>query len=170
MNSEILLKCFYINDYFPDMAFSWYWGLTIVCRSMGNKFYKQIMMTNTDIDIGGIVNHHYLDFLFITIYGWFRVQKMRQNGATHLSTDCCFGEVAIYKFNSTYWSSHLIEQQLFMIGLDICSCCDKQQSQSRIIPLCDLYIYFIPLLCPGVKSFKYMFWRKRTIPIVNFNH
>jgi hypothetical protein len=83
MNSEILLKCFYINDYFPGMALSWYWGLTIVCRSMGNKFYKQIMMTNTDIDIGGIVNHHYLD---ITIYGWFRVQKMCQNGATHLST------------------------------------------------------------------------------------
>ena len=67
MNSEILLKCFYINDYFPGMALSWYWGLTIVCRSMGNKFYKQIMMTNTDIDIGGIVNHHYLNFLFIAI-------------------------------------------------------------------------------------------------------
>jgi hypothetical protein len=83
MNSEILLKCFYINDYFPGMALSWYWGLTIVCQSMGNKLYKQIMMTNTDIDIGGIVNHHYLD---ITIYGWFRVQKMCQNGATHLST------------------------------------------------------------------------------------
>ena len=76
----------YMNDYFPGMALSWYWDLTIVCRSMGNTFYKQIMMTNTDIDIGGIVNHYYLNFLFITIYGWFRVQKMCQNGATHLST------------------------------------------------------------------------------------
>ena len=57
-----------MNDYFPGMALSWYWGLTsIPNQSMGYTFYKQIMMTNTDINIGGIVNHHCLNFLFVTI-------------------------------------------------------------------------------------------------------
>jgi hypothetical protein len=64
------IKCFYINDYFPGMALSWYWGLNSILMNMGYTFYKQIMMTNTDIDIGRIVSHHYLYFLFITILEW----------------------------------------------------------------------------------------------------
>ena len=37
------IKCFYINDYFPGMTLSWYWGLTSILM---NGLY--ILQTNND--------------------------------------------------------------------------------------------------------------------------
>jgi hypothetical protein len=36
--------------------------------------------------------------------GWLGIRIMCPSGATFLSADCCFNELALYKSNSTCWS------------------------------------------------------------------
>jgi hypothetical protein len=39
------------------------------------------------------------------ITGWLGMRRMCPSGATHLSANCCFSELALRKSNSACWSS-----------------------------------------------------------------